>query len=383
MAQTYFPFDSGSGANVTEAQWSLMAKNWLNTGAIKGVLNELSVYADSTGMQVKVKSGQAWMQGHFFQSDTEETLAISNADVTNSRIDRVIVRLDWTANTIQLAVLSGIPAASPSAPSLTQNSSRWEISLAQIYVGVNVSTIVVDNVTDERIYAIRPQDFVLVTNGKTISGTDLNMLDGNGFYKGNSLINSPDSSSTAYWLILNQKYDKNGQTQTAIEILSTIKIYQRIKNQGTWGPWQQIPILTAEGILNIPTQPFVYVWNTTNQSIPAGVQTKITSMNGEGFDRQNEWDGSRYTATQSGIYSVKIYLDWGTSSPSGDIWVRLYRNGSYFSILGYANGQRAFIGNLMISLNAGDYLEFYVDQYNSGNAAFSISSAIAQIAKIY
>lgn len=151
MTQIYFPFDSGAGANVTEAQWSLMAKNWLNTGVIKDVLNELLCFADSTGMQVKVKSGQAWMQGHFFQSAAEETLSISNADSTNPRIDRVIVRIDWTANTIQLAVLSGTPAVSPSAPSLTQNNTRWEISLAQVYVGANVSTIAAGNITDERV----------------------------------------------------------------------------------------------------------------------------------------------------------------------------------------------------------------------------------------
>jgi hypothetical protein len=152
MTQTYFPFDSGQGANVTESQWSLMAQNWLNTGVIKGALNELLTYADSTGMQVKVKSGQAWMKGHFYQSDAEVILAIAAANSSNPRIDRVIVRVDWTANTIQLSVLQGIPAASPTAPALTQNSSRWEISLAQVYVAANATTIASGNVTDERFY---------------------------------------------------------------------------------------------------------------------------------------------------------------------------------------------------------------------------------------
>ncbi|TWE06396.1 hypothetical protein FB550_102418 [Neobacillus bataviensis] len=150
MAQTYFPFDSGQGADVKENQWSDMAQHWLETGVIKGKLNQLQVYADSTGMQVKVKSGQAWLKGHFFESDAEEVLPISTADATNSRIDRVIVRLDWTANTILLAILQGIPAVSPVAPALTQNTSRWEISLAQILVSANVSTIASGNVTDER-----------------------------------------------------------------------------------------------------------------------------------------------------------------------------------------------------------------------------------------
>ncbi|WP_209121502.1 H-type lectin domain-containing protein [Alkalihalobacillus sp. BA299] len=150
MTQTYFPFDSGSGANVTEVQWQEMAQYWLNTGVIRSVLNELEVYADSTGMQVKVKTGEAWIKGHFFKSDEEEALAIGTADASNPRIDRVIIRLDWTANTIQLAILQGAAATSPVAPALTQNTSRWEISLSQVNVGAGVTTIAAEDIIMER-----------------------------------------------------------------------------------------------------------------------------------------------------------------------------------------------------------------------------------------
>ncbi|MBT2727832.1 hypothetical protein J7E63_12875 [Bacillus sp. ISL-75] len=150
MTQSSYPF--ANSPILDASQWSKMAQNWLETGIIKGNLNELLVYADSTGMQVKAKSGQAWIKGHFFESDVEEVLAISTADSTNPRIDRVIVRLDWAENTIQLAVLQGVPAVSPSAPALTQNTSRWEISLAQVRVNANVSTITAGNITDERAF---------------------------------------------------------------------------------------------------------------------------------------------------------------------------------------------------------------------------------------
>jgi hypothetical protein len=177
MAQTYFPFDSGAGANVTEAQWSKMAQNWLSTGVIKSYNNELSVYADSTGMQAKIKTGAAWIKGHYFESDAEEVLAIGTSNNTNPRIDRVIVRLDWTTNTIQLAVLQGTPAASPTAPALTQNSSRWEISLAQVYIGANVSTIAVGNITDERTVIVNRNDiagYLKYINGQDKYGLNAN-----------------------------------------------------------------------------------------------------------------------------------------------------------------------------------------------------------------
>lgn len=153
MAQTYFPFDSGAGASITESQWQSMAKHWLGTGVIFGVMNNLEVYGDSTGMQVKAKSGAAWIEGHYYQTDTLEILSIASADLTNPRVDRVVVRLDWTANTALLAVLQGTPAVSPVAPALTQNSSRWEIPIAQVRVNASVSTIVAGDVTDERIDA--------------------------------------------------------------------------------------------------------------------------------------------------------------------------------------------------------------------------------------
>jgi hypothetical protein len=149
MTQTGYPL--ASTLVQTPQQWSNIAQNWLGTGVIKGKLNELSVYADSTGMQCKVKTGQAYMQGHFYQSDTSEViLAIATADPTNPRIDRVVVRLDYTSDSIVLAILQGVPAASPTAPAITQNNTRWEISLAQVYVGANVTTIAAGNITDER-----------------------------------------------------------------------------------------------------------------------------------------------------------------------------------------------------------------------------------------
>lgn len=147
MTKSYYPFDN---APVYEAQWSKMARLWRKDGVIPGEGYQLQVYGDSSGMQVKVKSGQAWIKGHFFESTAEEILAIDAADPTNPRIDRVILRLDWNDNFIDLAVLKGTPAASPSPPTLTQSSSRWEISLAQVLVRAGAVTIAAGDVTDER-----------------------------------------------------------------------------------------------------------------------------------------------------------------------------------------------------------------------------------------
>lgn len=159
MTISYFPFDSGAGATVIESQWAEMARLWLFTGVYNsnGVrpnvdLNLFEVYADNSGLQVKVKSGTAWIEGFYVKSDAEEIVALSTADASNPRLDRIILRLDRGANTITLTKLTGTPAGSPSAPALTQNSSIWEISLAQVYVAATDTLIAAGDVTDEREY---------------------------------------------------------------------------------------------------------------------------------------------------------------------------------------------------------------------------------------
>jgi hypothetical protein len=174
MAQSYFPFDSGRGANITENQWSKMARLWAETGVIKGYLNALLAFADSTGMQTKVNTGAAWIKGHYYESDAIETLPIGTADSVNPRIDRIVVRLDWVENTVQLAVIQGSPAVTPSAPALTQNSSRWEIPIAQVRVDAGVTTIAAGKITDERrlIQNVNQDDIeYTVVSGVNVNGS--------------------------------------------------------------------------------------------------------------------------------------------------------------------------------------------------------------------
>lgn len=149
MAITSFPFDTGL---VYEAQWTKMARLFRQTGVINEG-NKFEVYADSSGMLVKVKSGEAWLRGHYVQSDATETMAIDNSHATLNRIDRIVLRLDWANNTITIAVLKGTSDATPSAPALTQTAVIWEISLAQVAIDAAVVVIDAGDVTDERTFS--------------------------------------------------------------------------------------------------------------------------------------------------------------------------------------------------------------------------------------
>lgn len=151
MSESSWPFDSGS---VTETTWSRMARVWGGTGIVGYAAGtSAQVYGDSSGMQVKIRAGQAQVRGHHWYSDAEVTKSIGANSSGNPRIDRIVLRLDPSANTLALAVLAGTPGSSPAAPALTQtDSGTYELSLAQVYVANGASTISAGNVADERLF---------------------------------------------------------------------------------------------------------------------------------------------------------------------------------------------------------------------------------------
>ena len=153
MAQNSWPFVGGGGTAVNEDQWSIMARSWVQSG-VGDYANKLEVYGDSTGRQVKIKTGRATVRGHWYENTAEITQAIAANSSGNPRIDRVVLRLDPAANSIVVAVVQGTPAGSPSPPALTQTDvGVYEISLAKVAVANGASTINAGDVTDERTYA--------------------------------------------------------------------------------------------------------------------------------------------------------------------------------------------------------------------------------------
>ena len=122
----------------------------------QALTTELEVTANDTNLNVSVNLGGMNIQGYDYEVyGTAETLAIEAGDSLNPRIDRVVVKLDLdnAVRSAVLAVKKGTPSATPSAPNLTQTSTVWEISLAQILVPQSASLILDSNVTDERTSA--------------------------------------------------------------------------------------------------------------------------------------------------------------------------------------------------------------------------------------
>jgi hypothetical protein len=149
----YMPYDSGPGASIMEDGWRSIMRNVLPSGVLPGANdNKFAVYADSTGMQVKARTGSVWIEGNWGQSTAEKALPIAAAHATLGRADLVVARNRFVDNLIEVDVLPGTPASTPTYPALTQNTSIWEIPLAQVVVDPAVTTIAAAKVIDFRQY---------------------------------------------------------------------------------------------------------------------------------------------------------------------------------------------------------------------------------------
>ena len=146
-----------------------------SNGVFSGLLNELEIVEnDPVAMAVGIKSGWAFDYGRFYNNTSLLTKTLAAADPDNPRIDRIILRLDTTENfKISGEVLTGIAAADPDPPELTQTATTYEIPLYQVLVGAAVTSVSNANLTDERTYAAISNAPVTLTNAVVLTNKTL------------------------------------------------------------------------------------------------------------------------------------------------------------------------------------------------------------------
>ena len=153
MAQSVLPVEGVAySANAFDDLFEVLGVK--GSAATQGVfrtapgVNALAVTGTAT--PVAVASGWALVKGKLYKNSASVDIAVASP-ATDPRIDRVVLRTDYTASpvTCVLALLAGTPDPSPTAPALTQtDGTTWEISLAQVHI----TSAGVITVTDERAY---------------------------------------------------------------------------------------------------------------------------------------------------------------------------------------------------------------------------------------
>lgn len=143
------------GKFYSQKHFSSLMLDSMSSGYVRGVGDELEVKAtDPTTMSVTIGLGRAYIAGYSVDvEDFPYGIGIDDAHATLSRIDRVVLRLSRNIDrNIDAFVIKGTPAENPVAPELTRDNEYHEISLAQVRVGPGVTSIIQDNITDERQY---------------------------------------------------------------------------------------------------------------------------------------------------------------------------------------------------------------------------------------
>lgn len=170
--------------NVDEYIGAQNVMKWLHgrSSGVFGADGNLSVTANGD-MTVSVSDGVGWLandkaDGTVFWNDTKEqtgselqlTIPLPNAILP--RIDRIVVSWDTVdyAEKPRIEVLKGTPNNAPTAPELTNNTLKRQISLVRIYVAAAVSSISADNITDERL---DPDVCGLVTDWVSVDTTTI------------------------------------------------------------------------------------------------------------------------------------------------------------------------------------------------------------------
>jgi len=150
MAQSSWPTTAGSRA-VSDVQWEKMAAGFAGDGVIGSPTDTPVVYADSTGMQVKVRANKnGLVRGRGWDSGSSEFNLTVTANASGStRIDLVVLRLTRSTWETAIVVKAGSPGAG--APALTQDAvstgiGTWEVALAQVTVINGAATIAASDV---------------------------------------------------------------------------------------------------------------------------------------------------------------------------------------------------------------------------------------------
>lgn len=157
----YGPFNSIF--RLDQYNWSKIFYPIMPDGVLAGVDDEMKVYANSTGLIVYIKTGEAHVRGHRAKLTTATSLTINAANASLPRFDRIVARCvygEGSTSKITLGVIEGDPGASLAKPVLTQiEGNTWEIPLALVLVPAAAVTIAAGNVYDERVLLSSSGDF--------------------------------------------------------------------------------------------------------------------------------------------------------------------------------------------------------------------------------
>ena len=130
-------------------QFAYYFSKFISNGVYINPATQLKVTSKGE-LKLNVAVGDAFVNGYWYKNDENFEMQLAQANGALPRIDRVVLRWDSITRYINLAILQGNPAATPSAKNLTRNADTWELGLADVYIERGALSISDANITDLR-----------------------------------------------------------------------------------------------------------------------------------------------------------------------------------------------------------------------------------------
>lgn len=148
---TYGFFNSVNGDRRYNAdQLGNYFKGLITNGVFEKVGKSLKVTSNND-MSINIGSGKAYINEKWIENDKTVNYSIDSSDSAYARIDTVVIRLDYTARTISIKILKGTASPTPTAISITRNSSIYDLKLAEVKVNANATKITTSDISDYRL----------------------------------------------------------------------------------------------------------------------------------------------------------------------------------------------------------------------------------------
>lgn len=106
--------------------------------------------SESKGMDLTVKSGIAYIDGHFYRPHDNLTVTLAESDTEFTRIDLVEIKCDYVAKKLYVDVITGEPSETPTVPKLQRDAAAYCLGLAAVTVAANASEITKADIKDLR-----------------------------------------------------------------------------------------------------------------------------------------------------------------------------------------------------------------------------------------
>lgn len=161
MGETSWPLPA-TGRAVDDIQFEQLMATLTGDGLYGYPTSTTPVYADATGMHVKVRPNVAGaVRGHGWRTDENGLTLSIGANSGATRVDLVVLRLDRSDWSATMKVRAGSPGGAAPTPVQQPDSEAagdgiWEIPIAEVRVGSGVSTILPSDVKPVARYAGRP-----------------------------------------------------------------------------------------------------------------------------------------------------------------------------------------------------------------------------------